>query len=487
MTTREASPYACDECGVLLDAEAATCSSCAAVRPRRGWSLHPFLGRTLLGRYRICTLLGRGASSEVFLATDTTLPPDAGTVVVKVLSGAFTDSARKRFLNEVRAVRRLTGAHCIKVYDAGIDGNVPCIVMERLEGQTLRAWMALSAPPAGVEIRRIALEIASALQEAHDKGIVHRDVKPDNVFLCGTERFVKVLDFGAASLLGADATHSSVGTPRYMAPEQVQMRPIDGRSDLYALGVVLYELSCGAPPFVGDVAQVLLQHVHTAPSKTHLEMHLRDVRAVALILSLLEKTPAKRPTSALELREQLARCTFERVTASGSAATTTVQTSTRFTPAAGDLPQAEFAASAFFRTTGAGGMRARTVLRWLALALVGVVCFAIQQSLRQRVVPNVKSPPTTSPLSAQPQSNLSTTSSADTDLLLSPEPPAELHKPLTYAHTTRVLPSSAYLVPLPYAPPTAPRSASVTSPTRLEQTPIPAPTHRSGELKRDEF
>jgi eukaryotic-like serine/threonine-protein kinase len=303
--SESSSPYVCKDCGECVDALAAACDECDAVRPRGGWELDAFLGRTVLSRYRLERRIGRGSSSEVFLATDTTLPSGAGAVVVKTLPGAISEASRRRFVTEVRAIRRLHSPHVVRVYDAGIDAGVPCIVMEHLEGETLRSFSNINPSAASAASASMGIAIAKALGEAHAAGIVHRDLKPDNVFLCGADRFVKVLDFGAAAVLGPEATHSSIGTPRYMAPEQIEQRGVDARTDIYALGVVLFELLAQTPLFSGSVAEVLRAQLCEAPDAGRLAEHAPNPAFTQLVLAMLSKGAHQRPASMREVELQL--------------------------------------------------------------------------------------------------------------------------------------------------------------------------------------
>jgi serine/threonine protein kinase len=299
------SPYACPACESSVDAAAQTCGACDSARPRGGWPLEPRIGRTVLGRYRLLKRIGRGASSEVFLALDDQLPthvPDAkegSKVVVKVLSGLASEQERKRFLTEVRAVRELRNPRIVRVYDAGFEQHTPCIVMEYLEGETLRARMKRQPRVGDAQALAYAKEIATALGEAHTKGIVHRDIKPENVMLLGGE--VKILDFGAATFTDGSGTQGSIGTPRYMAPEQMQTEQeraalLDGRVDIYALGVLLFELLAQRPPFAADSTEALMR-AKLIDKPVSLRRFRPDLAGstIDLVMRMLERDPGKRP------------------------------------------------------------------------------------------------------------------------------------------------------------------------------------------------
>jgi serine/threonine protein kinase len=303
------SPYTCPTCEDAVDAESVLCTTCKEPRPRGGWPLDSRVGRVVLERYRLTKKIGRGASSEVFLAIDERLPSsaEASKVVVKVLSGLASESERKRFLNEVRAVRELRNPGVVKVYDAGFSGVTPCIVMEYLEGETLRAHM--SRPLSDAESLTIAEQIATAMTEAHQKGILHRDLKPENVFLQGTT--VKVLDFGAATFDDATGTQSNIGTPRYMAPEQMlpsheRTGALDARVDIYALGVILYEMLARRSPFEADsLEQLLKQKLMSVPEPLG-GVRKGTSRALSeFVMSLLAQSPSGRPESMSIVADQL--------------------------------------------------------------------------------------------------------------------------------------------------------------------------------------
>ena len=271
----------------------------------------PNLGVEIDGRYRIESLLGRGGMGAVYKATQTNM---GRAVAIKLLLKEFanhTDVA-KRFLREARTISQLSHVNTITVHDFGqtADGQL-FIVMEHLTGRPLTDRIEEGPMPAD-EALRIVRQTAAALSEAHDKGIVHRDIKPDNIFLAelgGEVDEVKVLDFGIAKLLDTDEEVTqltkagfSVGTPSYMSPEQAQAQAeITHASDLYALGCILFECVAGRPPFVADSAVgVLMAHcTATPPTIQQIRPELRPGAAVeALTAALLEKDPSRRPETA---------------------------------------------------------------------------------------------------------------------------------------------------------------------------------------------
>jgi tetratricopeptide (TPR) repeat protein len=276
------------------------------------------LGTVLRDRYRLDSELGRGGMGTVYRATDLELHRE---VAVKVLSGASqTSEARERLLREARAAAALNHPHIVTIHDVGEENGSPFLVMELVPGPRL----SQARPTDLARVVEIATQICAALEHAHTNKIVHRDLKPDNVLLSGSSRAqtVKLADLGLA--LPAYAARISragmiVGTAAYMAPEQALGQPIDGRTDLYALGVLLYELATGRLPFTGDdPLTIISQHVHApvVPPRVLRSDIPRPLEAI--ILRLLAKDPAHRFASAGETRAAL----HESLSADGDLATT---------------------------------------------------------------------------------------------------------------------------------------------------------------------
>jgi eukaryotic-like serine/threonine-protein kinase len=243
---------------------------------------------TQLGPYKIEGPLGAGGMGDVFRGVDTRL---GRSVAVKTSREQFS----ARFEREARAIAALNHPHICTLYDVGPN----YLVMELLEGETLATRLRRGALPVD-EILRYGDQMADALAEAHRLGVVHRDLKPSNVML--TRNGVKLLDFGIAKTAtdpGLTETHAVIGTPAYMAPEQLEGKPADARSDLFSLGLVLYEMAAGAPPFPGSSLGNMLNSgpVNVPPLPN------APAALSALILRLLEKEPAARPQTALEVRD----------------------------------------------------------------------------------------------------------------------------------------------------------------------------------------
>ncbi len=279
---------------------------------------------TRLGPYEVTGLIGAGAMGEVYRAHDPRLHRD---VAVKVLPSSFsTDPSRlRRFEEEARSAASLSHPNILSVFDFGTKDGAPYIVSELLDGESLRTRLRLGRIPVRKAID-YALQIARGLSAAHEKGIVHRDLKPDNIFL-GRDGNVKVLDFGLAKLVQCpegplDATRSIdsdagkiVGTVGYMSPEQVRGKLIDSRSDLFALGTILYEMVTGQRAFHGDTTADTLTAILTKDPPDLMQSDAQIPPALdRIVRHCLEKEPAERFQSARDIAFDL-----ESLTASSSA------------------------------------------------------------------------------------------------------------------------------------------------------------------------
>ena len=221
------------------------------------------------GRYELVELIGQGGMGEVFRARDLLLDRE---VAFKRMSTLPSDqrSETGNFLREARAVARLSHPNIVIVYDAGEEEGVPYITMELLSGESLLERLQRIGPLPLPELTSIIRQLCAGLAHAHDQGVIHRDLKPANLFRA-QGGVLKIMDFGLARVLkGSKADTRSVlrGTPYYMSPEQIRSRPVDFRTDVYSLGVSLYELTCGRVPFsspTGDVWPVFEQHLHAEP------------------------------------------------------------------------------------------------------------------------------------------------------------------------------------------------------------------------------
>ncbi|MFJ8395193.1 serine/threonine-protein kinase [Streptomyces sp. NPDC094144] len=271
-------------------------------------------GEVLESRYRLVEMLGAGGMGQVWRAVDSRLDRD---VAVKVItqSPLATSQSAARFRQEARATARLTHPRIVTIHDHGeaaVAGHqVLFLVMELVPGRSMASFTA--ADRRSVEsVVAWGLQICAGLAAAHRAGVVHRDIKPANVMVYGDgEHDLKICDFGIARLVeesgtGLTGTGATIGTPAYMSPEQVRGdRTLDGRSDLYSLGCLLYELLAGRPPFEGAGWSVLAQHLNGTPEPVR---SLRPGVPAALdhlVISLLRKDPDHRPATADEVSERL--------------------------------------------------------------------------------------------------------------------------------------------------------------------------------------
>jgi len=220
---------------------------------------------TAIGGHRILGLVGAGAMGRVYLAHDDRLDRR---VAIKVMNRqrARDPGARQRFLREGRAAAAVEHPHVLAIHSVGEHHGLPYIVMQLLDGQTLSALRAAAGTVPVAEALRIGREIAEGLAAAHARGLVHRDIKPDNVFLEGPGRSVRIIDFGLARVAAEDSAKLTVegtlvGTPAYMPPERIGDESLDAKSDLFGLGVVLYELLAGRLPFEGKSMVAMLASI----------------------------------------------------------------------------------------------------------------------------------------------------------------------------------------------------------------------------------
>ncbi len=261
------------------------------------------------GRYHLLRRLGAGGMGVVYLARDAALDE---TVAVKMLRPEVRladPTAVERFKAEIRLARRITHRNVVRTFDLGVDGGLSFLTMEYVAGTSLAALLAAHGRLPVRAAVAIAAQLCRALAAAHAQGVVHRDVKPQNL-LVRPDGVLKVLDFGVARAVQAagGVTHSgaSLGTPEYMAPEQLFGEPVDARADLYAAGAVLYECLTGRPPFGAGPPAVLAARMLTEPLEAPHQLRADVPPALStLVLRALDQVRDRRPQTAAELRTML--------------------------------------------------------------------------------------------------------------------------------------------------------------------------------------
>jgi serine/threonine-protein kinase len=351
----------------------------------------PMLGRTVAGRFVVNAKLGSGSMGTVYRATQW---PIGREVAVKILrtDRGVDDASRARFLREARANSALTSPNTVTVFDfgQGEDGEL-YLAMELLEGESVGERVRRLGRLPVVEAVDVTRQALTSLVEAHDKGIIHRDLKPDNLFFARIPavdpqsqgrlgEIVKVLDFGVAKMLRDDTDMAMnavetqagtvFGTPRYMSPEQAQGKPLDPRTDLYSLGVILYHMLTGQPPFTDDDAIVVMaRHIKSRATPLREAAPDADIPQSVddLVMRALAKEPDSRPSSAEFMLAEL-----EEAALSLPAAPAPVRIS--FRPAPMPPPRAHETWMGRRRVERAS--RARLLTLGVAAAVVGGFAFA---------------------------------------------------------------------------------------------------------------
>src|SRR5215470_6843928 len=259
-------------------------------------------GQVLAQRYRVQRLLGKGGMGAVYLADDEVL---GELVALKVILSAFAaDEAAmvSRFRREAAAARKVSSPSVIRIHDLGeARPGLLYLSMEYFAGRTLTEVIAQRGVVPLKDVQDMLQQIAAGLDAAHQAGVIHRDLKPSNV-LVGERGMIKIIDFGLATTAvgdGLTATGAILGTPHYMAPEQLRGRPVDARTDIYALGALAYHLLCGRPPFAGDNA-IAIGFAHISEPIVPPRVLRKDVTPAleAAIVAALSKAPEDRPPSA---------------------------------------------------------------------------------------------------------------------------------------------------------------------------------------------
>ena len=270
--------------------------------------------RPVLGRYRVERELGRGAMGMVYLGED---PKIGRTVAIKTLSltedfdSAELEEVRKRFFVEAEAAGRLNHPNIVTIFDAGEEHDLAYIAMDYIEGTGLDQFTSKDSLLSIEEVFDIGIKVAEALDYAHKKNVVHRDIKPGNIMYNADTDLLKVTDFGIACLIDSNKTRTGtvLGSPSYMSPEQLAGKKVDGRADIFSLGVMLYQLFTGELPFNADTMAALAYKITNDKQKG-----IRRVRSELpaclsrIINKALEKNPKQRFSSASAMAEALRRC-----------------------------------------------------------------------------------------------------------------------------------------------------------------------------------
>jgi serine/threonine-protein kinase len=267
-----------------------------------------------LGRYGVEKELGRGAMGTVYLGRD---PKINRLVAIKTMAlsqefeGNQLDEVRERFFREAETAGRLHHPNIVTIYDAGEEHDLAYIAMEYLEGKDLTDRVGPDKNLPFDWILDVSIKIADALAFAHRNDVVHRDIKPANIVYNDTDKSIKVTDFGIARITASSKTKTGVvlGTPSYMSPEQLAGKHVDGRSDLFSFGVMLYEMVAGKPPFTGDSMATLMFQIANAPTPDVRKARADTPKCMANIIEkLLEKDADKRFATGEDLKQELEQC-----------------------------------------------------------------------------------------------------------------------------------------------------------------------------------
>ena len=300
----------CPRCSELFGDDAAFCPHDGAPLEK---SKDRFLGRTIAARYRLIRRLGSGGMSVVYLARHELIARLSAIKILRPELSLITEH-RERFLREARAVNRINHENIVEITDVGESDGIAYLVMEFVEGETLLATIQRGRV-AWPRAARIGMQVANALARAHQMGVIHRDLKPENVLLVRRDandnesEHVKLTDFGIAKVLGEPSltmNEQLFGTPGYIAPEYVGGIGIDGRSDIYSLAVVIYEMITGVLPFDGKgQSELLLKPLTSAPIPPGQRISGLPPDLESLLLRCLARDPSERPHDAFAVHDAL--------------------------------------------------------------------------------------------------------------------------------------------------------------------------------------
>jgi eukaryotic-like serine/threonine-protein kinase len=416
--------------------------------------------QVLLDRYEVGRLLGAGGMAEVFEGRDRLL---ARRVAIKVLQSQFArdPSFLIRFKREAQAAASLSHPNIVGVYDTGSEDGTHFIVMEYVDGRTLKDVIRAEGPLYPQRAAEICADVCSALSAAHARGLIHRDIKPGNVMLTPDGK-VKVMDFGIARATTSETitqTAAVVGTAQYISPEQAQGQTVDYRSDLYSVGCCLYEMLTGTVPFTG-ATPVAIAYRHVREDPTPPRMLNRDVPAPleAVCLKAMAKLPDNRYQTAAELHDDLERFrSGQPVLATplmnGAATTQAIPRSTDADPTA--MLGGPVAADRATRYAEPYEEERRTSVGWivvslLALLLVGLAAFFITRALTgpdtettTSLAPTTTQAPTTTEAQTTTTEQQTTTTEAQTTTTQQQTTTTEAQTTTTQQQTTTTGATSA--------------------------------------------
>lgn len=261
------------------------------------------IGKKLDGRYEITELIGVGGMADVYKGTDVI---DNKPVAIKILKKEFAENEEflRRFRNESKAIAVFSHPNIVRIYDVGFSEKLQYIIMEYIDGITLKEYIEEEKVLSWKDSVHFVIQILRALQHAHDKGVVHRDIKPQNIMML-SDGTIKVMDFGIAKFAreeGKTATDQAIGSVHYISPEQAKGDVTDERSDIYSVGVMLYEMLTGKKPFDSDnPVSIAVMHMHDIPERPRAINPDIPSGLEEIILKAMEKAPEDRYQSTTEM------------------------------------------------------------------------------------------------------------------------------------------------------------------------------------------
>ncbi len=386
----------------------------------------------LAGRYRLDRRIGSGGMGQVWAAHDTVLGRNVA-VKVQQFDPQGDRAAFERFVREARAAAALQHPSVVTIFDSGTDQRTAFLVMELLPGPTLDGYVAQHGPLPEREAIALARQVALGLAAAHGAGVVHRDIKPANLMF-DAQGTLKIVDFGIAHLAQTAAArltapNTVIGSPPYLSPEQLQGRPADERSDLYALGCVVTTMLTGRPPFEAE-HPLAYAHQHVTATPPRIRDRRQDVSPTldALVAQLLSKSPQDRPQSAKAVLDRLTQPQLDSSTPEEAVPTTVIRgPATRLMPTE-EIPTAVPAMPQRRRSSG----------RWIAAgaALLAVMTAVVIAALMaQAPLGNQAAPPGSGPTSAAASRQSATTSSQAPSSAIAASSPAPSGQPTTQSVT----------------------------------------------------